>query len=42
MQNLPHGPFTTAPFQDDTFGGPEPDNAHLSGVILGQEGFDSP
>src|SRR5712675_907880 len=34
MQNLPHGPFTTAPFQDDTFGGPEPDNAHLSGVIL--------
>jgi glucose/arabinose dehydrogenase len=34
MQNLPHGPFLTAPFVDDTFGGPMPDNAHLSGVIL--------
>ena len=34
MQNLPNGPFLTAPFQDDTFGGPMPDNAHLSGVIL--------
>lgn len=34
MQNLPNGPFTTAPFVDDTFGGPAPDNAHLSGVIL--------
>jgi glucose/arabinose dehydrogenase len=34
MQNLPNGPFLTEPFVDDTFGGPEPDNAHLSGVIL--------
>ncbi len=34
LQNLPNGPFETAPFVDDTFGGPEPDNAHLSGVIL--------
>lgn len=34
MQNLPNGPFLTAPFTDDSFGGPAPDNAHLSGVIL--------
>jgi aldose sugar dehydrogenase len=34
LQNLPSGPFLTAPFVDDTFGGPEPDNAHLSGIIL--------
>ncbi|MEN6537659.1 MAG: PQQ-dependent sugar dehydrogenase [Bryobacteraceae bacterium] len=34
LQNLPNGPFETAPFVDDTYGGPEPDNAHLSGVIL--------
>ena len=34
MQNLPNGPFLTAPQVDDTFGGPAPDNAHLSGVIL--------
>ena len=34
LQNLPNGPFLTAPFTDDTFGGPAPDNAHLSGVIL--------
>jgi glucose/arabinose dehydrogenase len=34
LQNLPNGPFTTAPFVDDTFGGPAPDNAHFSGVIL--------
>ena len=34
MQNLPNGPFLTPPFQDDTFGGPMPDDAHLSGVIL--------
>lgn len=34
LQNLANGPFTTAPFVDDTFGGPAPDNAHLSGVIL--------
>lgn len=34
LQNLANGPFITAPFVDDTFGGPAPDNAHLSGVIL--------
>ena len=34
LQNLPNGPFLTPPFVDDTFGGPAPDNAHLSGVIL--------
>jgi glucose/arabinose dehydrogenase len=34
LQNLPNGPFTSAPFVDDTFGGPEPDNPHFSGVIL--------
>lgn len=34
MQNLLNGPFTVAPFVDDTFGGPAPDNAHLSGVML--------
>lgn len=33
MQNLPNGPFLTPPFVDDTFGGPQPDRAHLSGVI---------
>jgi glucose/arabinose dehydrogenase len=33
LQNLPDGPF--GPGQpDDQFGGPEPDNAHLSGVVL--------
>jgi glucose/arabinose dehydrogenase len=33
LQNLPNGPF--GPGQDDDqFGGPEPDNAHLTGVIL--------
>jgi glucose/arabinose dehydrogenase len=32
MQNLEDGP--TPPTDDDQFGGPEPDNAHLSGVIL--------
>jgi aldose sugar dehydrogenase len=33
MQNLIDGPF--GPGQpDDQFGGPEPDNAHLSGVVL--------
>jgi glucose/arabinose dehydrogenase len=32
MQNLPLGP--TPPTPDDQFGGPEPDDAHLSGVIL--------
>lgn len=34
MQNLSDGPFLTAPFVDDTFGGPQPDNAHLTGVIM--------
>jgi glucose/arabinose dehydrogenase len=34
MQNLPNGPFLTAPQVDDTFGGPAPDDAHLAGVIL--------
>jgi aldose sugar dehydrogenase len=34
LQNLPNGPFLTAPFVDDTFGGPAPDNAHLTGVIF--------
>lgn len=34
LQNLANGPFTFAPFVDDTFGGPAPDDAHLSGVIL--------
>lgn len=34
LQNLPNGPFLTPPQIDDTFGGPEPDNAHLAGVIL--------
>jgi aldose sugar dehydrogenase len=32
MQNLGQGP--TPPTADDQFGGPTPDNAHLSGVIL--------
>jgi glucose/arabinose dehydrogenase len=32
MQNLTRGP--TPPTPDDQFGGPEPDNAHLSGAIL--------
>jgi glucose/arabinose dehydrogenase len=34
LQNLPNGPFLRAPLVDDTFGGPAPDDAHLSGVIL--------
>jgi glucose/arabinose dehydrogenase len=34
LQNLPTGPFLTPPLVDDTFGGPQPDNAHFSGVIL--------
>jgi glucose/arabinose dehydrogenase len=37
MQNLTCGPTANCPgpkVQDDQFGGPEPDNAHLSGVIL--------
>jgi glucose/arabinose dehydrogenase len=34
MQNLPTGPFTTSPFVDDQFGGPEPDNAHHTSVVV--------
>ena len=34
MQNLANGPFVFAPFVDDTFGGPAPDTAHFSGVIV--------
>jgi len=37
MQNLPCGPTATCPgptVPDDQFGGPEPDNAHLTGVTL--------
>ena len=34
MQNLANGPFLTAPQVDDTFGGPSPDDAHLTGVIV--------
>jgi len=56
MQNLPDGPgCNTLPcpaipqgnLSDDQFGGPEPDNAHLTGVILrlnadGSTPFDNP
>ena len=37
LQNLPCGPVATctgAVLPDDQFGGPEPDDAHLTGVIL--------
>ena len=37
LQNLPCGPTPNCPgatVRDDQFGGPEPDNAHLTGVIL--------
>jgi aldose sugar dehydrogenase len=37
LQNLPCGPTATCPgptVPDDQFGGPAPDNAHMSGVIL--------
>ena len=37
LQNLPCGPTDACPgptVPDDQFGGPEPDNAHLTGVIL--------
>lgn len=37
LQNLPSGPTPTGlgpTVADDQFGGPQPDNAHLSGVIL--------
>ena len=37
LQNLPCGPTATCPgptVPDDQFGGPEPDDAHLTGVVL--------
>jgi glucose/arabinose dehydrogenase len=37
MQNLPSGPTPTGggpTVADDQFGGPQPDNAHLTGVVL--------
>lgn len=37
LQNLPCGPTPTCPgptVPDDQFGGPEPDDAHLTGVVL--------
>src|SRR5262245_11296489 len=34
MQNLPDGPGPAGNMPDDQFGGPEPDNAHLTGVLL--------
>ena len=34
LQNLPNGPFSSSPFGDDTFGGPQPDNAHATGAVL--------
>ena len=37
LQNLPCGPVATCSgsiVPDDQFGGPEPDNAHLTGVVL--------
>ncbi|HEX2852151.1 MAG TPA: PQQ-dependent sugar dehydrogenase [Opitutaceae bacterium] len=34
LQNLPDGPGPAGNLPDDQFGGPEPDNAHLTGVIL--------
>jgi aldose sugar dehydrogenase len=34
MQNLPDGPGPLGNSPDDQFGGPEPDNAHLTGVVL--------
>jgi len=33
LQNLPDGPFGPG-IPDDRFGGPEPDDAHLTGVVL--------
>ena len=33
LQNLPDGPFGPG-IPDDQFGGPAPDNAHLTGVVL--------
>lgn len=46
-QNLQNGPATSPPLIDDAFGGPAPDNAHLTGVVLrlnadGSAAADSP
>jgi aldose sugar dehydrogenase len=45
LQNLPCGPTATCPgptVPDDQFGGPEPDDAHLTGVVLRLEDDGSP
>ena len=34
LQNLPDGPGPGGNLPDDQFGGPEPDDAHLTGVVL--------
>jgi glucose/arabinose dehydrogenase len=34
LQNLPNGPFLSPPFVDDQYGGPLPDDAHLTGMIV--------
>ena len=34
LQNLPDGPGPAGNMPDDQFGGPEPDNAHLAGMVL--------
>lgn len=34
LQNLPDGPGPAGGLADDAFGGPEPDHAHFTGVIL--------
>jgi glucose/arabinose dehydrogenase len=34
LQNLLNGPFLTPPLVDDTFGGPQPDNAHFTSTIV--------
>lgn len=33
-QNLEFGPFTPPTGDDDNFGGPEPDDAHMTGVVV--------
>jgi glucose/arabinose dehydrogenase len=34
LQNLPNGPTGIPGMPDDQYGGPEPDDAHLTGVVL--------
>jgi glucose/arabinose dehydrogenase len=34
LQNLPDGPGPAGNLPDDQFGGPEPDNAHFTGIVL--------